>query len=82
MAQKSSVDIYTALLGLSLFAIIMAIIFLLLEMAAYNWDHDASDAGGIVMRPTPAARTMAEPSVHAMSLPQDSAPWETSMARV
>ena len=58
--QKTSVDIYTAMLGLSLLAIIVAIIFMLLEMAAYNWDYKAQAARGLGwLRPPAAIERMA-----------------------
>lgn len=52
--QKSKVDVYTALLGLSLLAIIVAIIFMLMEMSAYKWDYKAQGARGIGALDRPA----------------------------
>ncbi|HVU88345.1 MAG TPA: hypothetical protein VHD36_13575 [Pirellulales bacterium] len=40
--QKPRPDIYTVLLGLSLTAIIIAIIMLVLELGRYGWDYKAA----------------------------------------
>ena len=40
--RKPTSDIYTAMLGISLAAILLAITFLCLEMASYNWEFSAS----------------------------------------
>ena len=46
-------DIYTALLGLSLLAIVVAIVLLLMEMSNYHWDYEAQGARGIgALRPS------------------------------
>jgi hypothetical protein len=39
---KPRPDIYTVLLGLSLTAILIAIICLVLELGRYNWDYKAT----------------------------------------
>jgi hypothetical protein len=40
--QKPRPDIYTVLLGLSLLAIIIAIVMLVLELGRYGWDYKAA----------------------------------------
>lgn len=42
VVQKPKANIYTALLGIALVAILMAILFLCLEMSRYNWDFKAA----------------------------------------
>jgi hypothetical protein len=60
VVHKPKANIYTVLLGISLLAIIMAIIFLCMEMSRYNWDIKAAGARAVGMTPagmTPAGMT-------------------------
>lgn len=45
VVQKPRADIYTALLGVALVAVLLAIVCLCLEMARYKWDMKASGVG-------------------------------------
>jgi len=51
VVHKPKANIYTVLLGISLLAIIMAIIFLCMEMGRYNWDMKAAGARAVGMAP-------------------------------
>jgi len=42
LVSKPKADIYTALLGIALAAILLGILFLCLEMRRYNWDYRAA----------------------------------------
>jgi hypothetical protein len=50
--QKARPDIYTVLLGLSLAAIIIAIIMLVLELGRYGWDYKAASVRLSMAAPT------------------------------
>ena len=57
-ARKPKADVYTVLLGISLLSIVMAIIFLCMELSRYNWDVKASGAKAVGFAPavsSPAA---------------------------
>ena len=45
--QKSKSDIYTVMLGLSLAAILIAILFMFLEMKRYNMDFKAQNVQNV-----------------------------------
>ena len=68
VVQKPRANIYTVLLGIALTAILMAILFLCLEMSRYNWDIKAAGAKAVGFAPTgalspanglPAAKSLA-----------------------
>ena len=48
VVQKPKADIYTALLGIALTAILLAIICLWLEMSRYKYDYKATGASAAV----------------------------------
>ena len=48
MVPQAKNDVYTALLAISLAAILIAIICLLLELRTYEWDFRAKDARAAV----------------------------------
>jgi hypothetical protein len=60
--SKPRPDIYTVLLGLSLAAILIAILCLVLELGRYNWDWKASSAKFSMTRPTPNQLIPSRPS--------------------
>lgn len=51
VVQKPKANVYTALLGISLLAILLAILFLCLEMGRYDWDFKAAGAKAIGFAP-------------------------------
>jgi hypothetical protein len=51
VVHRPKANIYTVLLGISLTAILMAIIFLCMEMSRYNWDIKAAGATAVGMAP-------------------------------
>lgn len=52
VVQKPKANVYTALLGIALLAILMAIMFLCMEMSRYNWDFKAAGAKAIGFAPS------------------------------
>jgi hypothetical protein len=52
--QKAKSDVYTVMLGLSLAAILIAILFMFLEMSRYDMDFKAQSVQHV--RPTAGAR--------------------------
>ena len=52
---KPRPDIYTVLLGMSLTAILIAIICLVLELGRYNWDYKATN---VRFAPAPMASAL------------------------
>lgn len=55
VVQKPKANIYTVLLGIALTAILMAILFLCLEMSRYNWDIKAAGASAVAFAPARSA---------------------------
>ncbi len=60
---KPRPDIYTVLLGLSLGAILIAIICLVLELGRYNWDYKAESVKlrGVKSTPTKSVLDVQRP---------------------
>jgi len=52
---KARSDIYTVMLGISLAAVLLGILFLILELGSYNWEMQAPLAAA----PTPRAAATA-----------------------
>jgi hypothetical protein len=50
-------NVYTVMLILSLLAIVIACIFLSMEMAAYDWDYKASDVPAAMLQLEGLSRT-------------------------
>lgn len=51
VVHKPKADVYTVLLGISLLSIVMAIIFLCMELSRYNWDVKANGAKAVGFAP-------------------------------
>jgi hypothetical protein len=51
VVQKPKANVYTVLLGIALLAILLAIMFLCMEMSRYNWDFKAAGAKAIGFAP-------------------------------
>lgn len=51
VVHKPKADIYTVLLGISFVSIVMAIIFLCMELSRYNWDVKANGARAVGLAP-------------------------------
>lgn len=55
VVQKPKTDIYTAMLAISLVAIIVSIILLVIELGKFKWQFNAEDAKKVTLAPAAAA---------------------------
>jgi hypothetical protein len=68
VVHKPKADIYTVLLGISLLSIVMAIIFLCMELSRYNWDIKASGAKAVGFAPAAGSLAAGSPATSRTSV--------------
>ena len=47
VVHKPKANIYTAMLAISLAAVLLSVLFLVLELSRYDWDFQAKSAGRV-----------------------------------